>query len=120
MRLPPRKLPTPAPHLAVIAGREIAVSALREWAASRGPATHQAVAVSSAGKLKTASQLGALALLLASHAAVQAAGGAAEAALGAGLHWAASGGTALLILADALTLLSMAQYFDAARRALVR
>ena len=42
--------------LAAIIGREIAMSALREWAASLGGAAHEAVAVSSLGKWKTATQ----------------------------------------------------------------
>ncbi|KAL3163127.1 hypothetical protein ABBQ32_009540 [Trebouxia sp. C0010 RCD-2024] len=39
-----------------IIGREITMSALREWAASCSPEAHQAVAVSSWGKWKTATQ----------------------------------------------------------------
>lgn len=81
----------------------------------RGPATHAAMAVSGSGKLKTATQLTALTVLLASHAG--------EHAWGACPHihtfLCGSGGTlatVLLALADALTLLSMAQYFAAVRR----
>ena len=44
---------------AAIIGREIAMSALREWAASSSPEAHQAVAVSSWGKWKTALQVSA-------------------------------------------------------------
>lgn len=47
---------------AAIIGREIAMSALREWAASSSPEAHQAVAVSSWGKWKTATQVPAAAL----------------------------------------------------------
>lgn len=47
---------------AVIVGREIAVSALREWMAELGKRTQ--VAVSSLGKIKTVVQMGAIALLL--------------------------------------------------------
>ena len=43
--------------LAAIIGREIAMSALREWAATLGEAAHKAVAVTSLGKWKTASQV---------------------------------------------------------------
>lgn len=42
--------------LAAIIGREITMSALREWAASCSQEAHQAVAVSSWGKWKTATQ----------------------------------------------------------------
>lgn len=42
---------------AAIIGREITMSALREWAASCSQEAHQAVAVSSWGKWKTATQV---------------------------------------------------------------
>lgn len=42
---------------AVIIGREISMSALREWAATLGPAAKAAVAVNSWGKWKTATQV---------------------------------------------------------------
>lgn len=45
--------------------REVAMSALREWAASLGPAAQNVVAVSWIGKYKTALQLASLSLLLA-------------------------------------------------------
>lgn len=48
----------------LIIGREIAMSAFREWAASLGGDAHKAVAVSSLGKWKTATQMVALVLLL--------------------------------------------------------
>mmetsp|Transcript_512 Transcript_512/g.3699 ORF Transcript_512/g.3699 Transcript_512/m.3699 type:complete len:237 (+) Transcript_512:251-961(+) len=54
-------IPVPA---AVIIGREITMSALREWAAASGGDAHSAVAVSSLGKWKTATQMIALTLLL--------------------------------------------------------
>ena len=47
---------TPVLGAAVIVGREIAMSALRELAAARGSAAHSAVAVSAWGKWKTATQ----------------------------------------------------------------
>ncbi len=47
---------------AIIVGREIIVSALREWMAEVGK--RQRVAVSSMGKVKTALQMGALVILL--------------------------------------------------------
>jgi CDP-diacylglycerol--glycerol-3-phosphate 3-phosphatidyltransferase len=48
----------------IIIGREITMSALREWAASAGGEVHDAVAVNSFGKWKTATQLVALSILL--------------------------------------------------------
>lgn len=56
--------PTPlfAIPAAVIVGREIAISALREWMAELGKRTH--VAVSIIGKIKTVAQMLALLLLL--------------------------------------------------------
>ena len=50
---------------AVIICREIAMSALREWAASTGGAVRNAVAVNSLGKWKTAFQMISLGMLLA-------------------------------------------------------
>jgi CDP-diacylglycerol--glycerol-3-phosphate 3-phosphatidyltransferase/cardiolipin synthase len=47
---------------AVIIGREIAISALREWMAEIGSRTH--VAVSEIGKFKTAAQMAAITLLI--------------------------------------------------------
>jgi len=46
----------------VIIGREIAISALREWMAELGARAH--VAVSGIGKVKTAAQMGAITLLI--------------------------------------------------------
>ena len=48
----------------IIIGREITMSALREWAASAGGDVHDAVAVNSFGKWKTATQLVAISILL--------------------------------------------------------
>ncbi|MGH8270895.1 MAG: CDP-diacylglycerol--glycerol-3-phosphate 3-phosphatidyltransferase [Gammaproteobacteria bacterium] len=81
-----------------IIGREIAVSALREWMAGLGAA--QAVAVSRAGKLKTAVQMVAIVLMLYGHPA-----GAVPIYLI---------GLALLYLAAALTIFSMSLYLRAA------
>ncbi|GAX77725.1 hypothetical protein CEUSTIGMA_g5168.t1 [Chlamydomonas eustigma] len=53
----------PCATLAII-GREITMSALREWAAALGPKARGAVAVSSWGKWKTACQMISLTLLL--------------------------------------------------------
>ena len=49
---------SPAPPRAAVIGREITMSALREWAAALGPEAHSAVAVSWVGKWKTATQVG--------------------------------------------------------------
>jgi len=57
------RLPYLAVPSAVIIGREIAISALREWMAELGRRTK--VAVSSVGKLKTVAQMLAIILLLA-------------------------------------------------------
>jgi CDP-diacylglycerol--glycerol-3-phosphate 3-phosphatidyltransferase len=60
------KKKNPLVKCAVIIGREIAMSALREWASALGPEAHSAVAVSFLGKWKTATQMIALTALLAS------------------------------------------------------
>ncbi len=78
----------------IIIGRELAISALREWLA--GTRAHARVAVSWLGKVKTALQL--LSLLLLLWAAPEA--GATLYGLGLGL----------LIIAALLTLVSMAYY----------
>jgi len=86
---------------AVIVGREIVVSALREWMAELGKRT--SVAVSYVGKVKTAIQMVSILLML----------------LGRG-HGAAWGqglinlGIVLLYLASVLTLWSMVMYIKAA------
>ncbi|AHL75612.1 CDP-diacylglycerol--glycerol-3-phosphate 3-phosphatidyltransferase [Stutzerimonas stutzeri] len=82
---------------AIIIGREIVVSALREWMAELGARAH--VAVSSLGKWKTAAQMVALVILLANPPL---------ATVWVGL------GYALLIIAAALTLWSMINYLMAA------
>ncbi|KAF2590460.1 hypothetical protein F2Q70_00040893, partial [Brassica cretica] len=53
------------PSIAII-GREITMSAVREWAASQNGKLSKAVAVNSLGKWKTATQMIALTILLAS------------------------------------------------------
>jgi CDP-diacylglycerol--glycerol-3-phosphate 3-phosphatidyltransferase/cardiolipin synthase len=86
----------------IIIGREIAISALREWMAKEGKSG--SVAVSFIGKLKTASQMIAIALLL---------------------YWEPLGwfptpliGSWLINLAAILTLVSMFYYLRMASRAL--
>jgi cardiolipin synthase len=79
----------------IIVGREIAISSLREWMASMG--AHHSVAVHGLGKLKTASQLVALPLLL-YHQSLW------------GVVSAQHLGGVLIYLAAALTLWSMGYY----------
>ncbi len=78
----------------IIIGREIAISALREWMAQLG--NSKSVAVSMLGKLKTTFQMIAILLLL-YH----------EPILGISIHLA---GTVLIYLAAILTLWSMVYY----------
>ncbi|HEY3808643.1 MAG TPA: CDP-diacylglycerol--glycerol-3-phosphate 3-phosphatidyltransferase [Steroidobacteraceae bacterium] len=83
---------------AVIIGREIAISALREWMAGIGQRT--AVAVSRIGKYKTILQMVGLSMLLFRHSL-----------LGIPIYPL---GTWLTVLAAALTLISMALYLRSA------
>jgi CDP-diacylglycerol--glycerol-3-phosphate 3-phosphatidyltransferase len=83
---------------AVIIGREIAISALREWMAGIGQRT--AVAVSRIGKYKTILQMTGLTMLLFRHSL-----------LGVPIYLF---GQWLTVLAAALTLISMALYLRAA------
>jgi CDP-diacylglycerol--glycerol-3-phosphate 3-phosphatidyltransferase len=83
---------------AVIIGREIAISALREWMAGIGQRT--AVAVSRIGKYKTILQMVGLTMLLFRHSL-----------LGLPIYLL---GQWLTVLAAALTLISMALYLRAA------
>jgi CDP-diacylglycerol--glycerol-3-phosphate 3-phosphatidyltransferase/cardiolipin synthase len=82
----------------IIIGREIAVSALREWMAKIGEA--RSVAVSFVGKIKTTSQMIAIPLLL-YHDRI-------------GAFSTQRVGTWLIYIAAVLTLLSMAIYLKAA------
>ncbi len=82
----------------IIIGREIAISALREWMAKVGDSA--SVAVSMIGKVKTASQMVAILLLLYDGNAV-----------GINCEWL---GTWLIYLAAILTLVSMAYYLKMA------
>ncbi|KAL9271176.1 CDP-diacylglycerol--glycerol-3-phosphate 3-phosphatidyltransferase 1, chloroplastic-like protein [Drosera capensis] len=59
----PWLLPVPA---ILIIGREITISAVREWAASQGSKLSEAVSVNNIGKWKTATQMIALTILLSS------------------------------------------------------
>ena len=82
---------------AVIIGREIVVSALREWMAELGARAH--VAVSNLGKWKTAAQMLALVILLANPSDFT--------------FWVLVG-YGLLLVSAGLTLWSMVQYLRAA------
>ncbi|GAQ87525.1 phosphatidylglycerophosphate synthase [Klebsormidium nitens] len=84
------------PAIAII-GREITMSALREWAASQAGDVHKAVAVNALGKWKTASQMVALTILL----------GLSEELP----SYVALLGVSLLYIAAALALLSLGIYF---------
>ena len=84
--------------VSIIVGREILVSALREWMASRGQ--RDAVAVAFAGKVKTTVQMIAIIILLASDPA------------GPAIFWQT--GYVLIYIAAALSLYSMAMYFRSA------
>ena len=98
----------PSPALAIpaaiIVGREITISALREWMAELGERAH--VAVSVIGKIKTTAQMAAITLML--YAPAQAGG------------WWYVAGFTLLYVAAALTLWSMVVYLRAAWPALKR
>jgi len=91
-------IPFLAVPAAVIIGREIAISALREWMAEVGK--RASVAVSIIGKVKTAMQMAALTLLLAYPPDSN--------------SWLGIVGCSLLYLAAVLTLWSMVMYLKAA------
>ena len=93
-------IPTPWMAIAavVIIGREITISALREWMAQIG--SQATVAVSMIGKLKTTAQMVALLLLLYREPL--------------GIFPTRQVGLALLLIAAALTLWSMTRYLLAA------
>ena len=82
----------------IIIGREIAISALREWMANLGKSSN--VAVANIGKVKTAAQMIAILLLLYTDKI--------------GMFNTKLAGQILIIFAAFLTLLSMAYYLKAA------
>ena len=85
----------------IIIGREITISALREWMASAGRS--KSVAVSMIGKIKTLTQMTAIPFLLYNDR------------MGLGLNWDAHGiGTLLIWVATILTLWSMIYYLKMA------
>mmetsp|Transcript_10292 Transcript_10292/g.26825 ORF Transcript_10292/g.26825 Transcript_10292/m.26825 type:complete len:344 (+) Transcript_10292:93-1124(+) len=87
----------------VIIGREITISALREWAATLGSAARGVVAVNNMGKWKTAAQMTSLTLLLIAR-------DGSSSNLGA---LASTAGPALLVVSAYLTLSSMVAYLRA-------
>jgi CDP-diacylglycerol---glycerol-3-phosphate 3-phosphatidyltransferase len=97
---------------AAIIGREVAMSALREWAASLGGRARAAVAVSWAGKAKTAAQMVAVAVLLATSGG-GGDGGGFPAAFAPLLEAAAPVGPPLLLASAGLGLVSLGQYVAA-------
>lgn len=82
----------------IIIGREITISALREWMAKLGES--RSVAVSYIGKVKTAAQMAAIPLLLYDHGVA-----------GLNIHFI---GTLLILVAAFLTLWSMIYYLKVA------
>ncbi|WP_081726750.1 CDP-diacylglycerol--glycerol-3-phosphate 3-phosphatidyltransferase [Methylophilus sp. 5] len=82
----------------IIIGREIAISALREWMASIGKSANVTVAM--VGKIKTAAQMAAITLLL-----------WYDPLLGLDIQWL---GEWLIVIAALLTLISMGYYLRAA------
>lgn len=92
----------PLPSTAII-GREITMSAVREWAASQGEIVQGAVAVNKLGKLKTAFQMVALTVLL-----VTRSGSESEIA-----HIFVAVGVGLLYISAALAVWSLLVYIKA-------
>ncbi|CAJ1977773.1 unnamed protein product [Sphenostylis stenocarpa] len=78
------------PAIAII-GREITMSAVREWAASQDSKLLEAVAVNNLGKWKTASQMTALTILLATRDLSQGGGGAIVVGSGVVLLYTSAG-----------------------------
>ncbi|MDR0563905.1 MAG: CDP-diacylglycerol--glycerol-3-phosphate 3-phosphatidyltransferase [Azoarcus sp.] len=93
-----------APIAAIIIGREITVSALREWMAQAGESS--SVAVATIGKFKTIAQMVAIPMLLLD-----------APLLGISMTWL---GTILIYVASALTLWSMGYYLHRATSTLKR
>ena len=87
------------------------MSALREWAAALGPEAHGAVAVSWTGKWKTATQMGALTILL---------GAKVPGIEAATATTAGAAGVVLLGIAAFLTVWSLIEYFGALWKFMVR
>ena len=107
---PPVSQAAMAAPVVLVVAREIAMSALREWAATSGGAAHRAVKVSSLGKWKTALQMIALSALLVLRNDHLVGGDPATVRL---LHRATLAAFGLLWASTALALLSLARYLAA-------
>ncbi|EIE19561.1 CDP-diacylglycerol--glycerol-3-phosphate 3-phosphatidyltransferase [Coccomyxa subellipsoidea C-169] len=92
----------------IMIGREITMSALREWAASSGGGAHKAVKVNSLGKWKTALQMAALSALLLLHKAHNVLGRSEEVL--EALHWAARAALIVLWAGAFLAVWSLSNY----------
>ncbi|KAL0002948.1 hypothetical protein SO802_016729 [Lithocarpus litseifolius] len=97
-----------APSIAII-GREITMSAVREWAASQNSKLLEAVAVNNLGKWKTATQMTALTILLATR----------DTSLG-GPGILVASGVVLLYISAGLALWSLVVYMRKIWRVLLR
>ncbi|MCL7045650.1 hypothetical protein MKW94_005837 [Papaver nudicaule] len=98
----------PVPAIAII-GREITMSAVREWAASQNAKVLEAVAVNNLGKWKTATQMTALTILLASRDSSLSGSGALV-----------GSGVALLYISAGLAVWSLAVYMKNIWRIMVK
>lgn len=98
----------PVPAIAII-GREITMSAVREWAASQDAKLLQAVAVNNLGKWKTATQMTALTIILATRDSSVASQGAL-----------AISGVALLYVSAGLAVWSLVVYMKKIWKVLMR
>jgi len=98
----------------IIIGREITMSAIREWAAAAGGEAHGAVAVNSYGKWKTATQLVALSILLGVRDGCEWLGlrGAAAEALVQGGVWCLYASAALALLSLWIYMAGVIEYMD--------
>lgn len=96
------------PAIAII-GREITMSAVREWAASQNTKLLEAVAVNNLGKWKTASQMTALTILLATR----------DSSLG-GPGILVASGVALLYISAGLAVWSLVVYMSKIWRVLLK
>ncbi|XP_061997322.1 CDP-diacylglycerol--glycerol-3-phosphate 3-phosphatidyltransferase 2 [Rosa rugosa] len=96
------------PSIAII-GREITMSAVREWAASQNAKLLEAVAVNNLGKWKTATQMIALTILLATR----------DSSLG-GPEFVVASGVVLLYISAGLAVWSLAVYMSKIWKVLLR
>uniref|UniRef100_A0A1J3H8Q5 CDP-diacylglycerol--glycerol-3-phosphate 1-phosphatidyltransferase n=1 Tax=Noccaea caerulescens TaxID=107243 RepID=A0A1J3H8Q5_NOCCA len=93
------------PSIAII-GREITMSAVREWAASQNGKLLEAVAVNNLGKWKTATQMTALTILLASR--------------DSNVGWLAASGAGLLYVSAGLSVWSLVVYMRKISKVLLK